>query len=80
MAMMECPHCGNDKSCVVDSRKCADGIRRRRECENCGERWTTYEFPSEMVRRMKELGIKIGIREGRKRAKHEQQHSVSVHN
>ena len=29
---------------------------------------------------MKELGIKIGIREGRKRAKHEQQNSVPVHN
>lgn len=42
---MKCPYCGflNDK--VVDSREREDGqqIRRRRECLQCGKRWTTYE-------------------------------------
>src|SRR3982750_4305515 len=42
---MKCPFCGfaNDK--VVDSResKEADSIRRRRECERCNKRFTTYE-------------------------------------
>lgn len=42
---MQCPRCQNEESRVVDSRK-ADGgqaIRRRRECTNCGYRYTTFE-------------------------------------
>ncbi len=39
------PHCGNNGSKVVDSRPTDDGraIRRRRECERCGFRFTTFE-------------------------------------
>lgn len=42
---MRCPKCTSIKSSVVDSRQAEDGntIRRRRECENCGHRFTTYE-------------------------------------
>ncbi|WP_250230070.1 transcriptional regulator NrdR [Anaeropeptidivorans aminofermentans] len=42
---MKCPFCGSIDSKVVDSRAMEDGkaIRRRRQCESCGERFTTYE-------------------------------------
>lgn len=42
---MKCPFCGVLQDRVVDSResKEADSIRRRRECEGCGKRFTTYE-------------------------------------
>jgi len=42
---MKCPYCGNVDTKVVDSRYSEDmgAIRRRRECLNCGKRFTTYE-------------------------------------
>ncbi|MDR0874594.1 MAG: transcriptional regulator NrdR [Clostridiales Family XIII bacterium] len=42
---MKCPYCGYPDSKVVDSRPTDEGqaIRRRRECEKCGRRFTTYE-------------------------------------
>lgn len=42
---MRCPYCGDDASRVVDTRMAAGGeeIRRRRECEECGRRFTTRE-------------------------------------
>jgi len=42
---MRCPACGNLRDRVVDSRQAEDGrsIRRRRECETCGGRFTTFE-------------------------------------
>jgi transcriptional repressor NrdR len=42
---MRCPVCGHEEDRVVDSRTAEDGraIRRRRECEACGNRFTTYE-------------------------------------
>ncbi|MDI6605187.1 MAG: transcriptional regulator NrdR [Thermoanaerobacteraceae bacterium] len=42
---MRCPYCGNLDSKVIDSRPTDDytSIRRRRECINCGKRFTTYE-------------------------------------
>lgn len=40
---MNCPYCGFYDSKVIDSREVNDGIRRRRECLNCGSRFTTYE-------------------------------------
>ncbi len=41
--MIKCPFCGDIDSKVIDSRGLNDGIRRRRECIACGERYTTYE-------------------------------------
>jgi len=42
---MKCPYCGNLDSKVIDSRFTEDkeSIRRRRECERCAKRFTTYE-------------------------------------
>lgn len=40
---MKCPFCGHDTSKVIDSRTTEAGIRRRRECEGCDERFTTVE-------------------------------------
>jgi len=42
---MKCPYCGNLETRVVDSRYSEDmeAIRRRRECQSCGKRFTTYE-------------------------------------
>jgi len=42
---MRCPFCGHDDSKVIDSRPTEEGvaIRRRRECINCTQRFTTYE-------------------------------------
>lgn len=40
---MKCPHCGEDSSRVVDTRTTGDGIRRRRACDACAKRFTTYE-------------------------------------
>jgi transcriptional repressor NrdR len=42
---MVCPFCGHDDTKVVDSRDTNDGraIRRRRECEKCQARFSTYE-------------------------------------
>ena len=42
---MKCPYCGNPDTKVIDSRPAEDGssIRRRRACDICGKRFTTYE-------------------------------------
>jgi transcriptional repressor NrdR len=40
---MICPYCEYYDSKVVDSRDSSDGIRRRRQCLQCGARFTTYE-------------------------------------
>ncbi|MCR4716820.1 MAG: transcriptional regulator NrdR [Lachnospiraceae bacterium] len=42
---MKCPFCAHDSTKVIDSRPADDNnsIRRRRECEKCGKRFTTYE-------------------------------------
>lgn len=42
---MKCPYCDNPDTRVIDSRPAEDGssIRRRRSCDTCGKRFTTYE-------------------------------------
>jgi transcriptional repressor NrdR len=40
---MKCPHCDQMATRVIDSRTAEHGVRRRRECQGCGERFTTYE-------------------------------------
>lgn len=40
---MRCPVCGAEDSRVVDSRTTADAVRRRRECQECASRFTTFE-------------------------------------
>ena len=42
---MHCPFCSADDTKVIDSRLANEGamVRRRRECQSCGERFTTFE-------------------------------------
>lgn len=58
---MNCPFCGKPNDRVVDSREVRDGseIRRRRECGECGRRFTTYE-------RVDELPATVVKRDGRR--------------
>ena len=48
--MIKCPYCGGEESTVVDSRRTGhetyqEGyVRRRRECDICGKRYSTYEI------------------------------------
>lgn len=46
---MRCPYCSYTENRVIDSRATRDGraVRRRRECQHCGERFTTYEVVEE---------------------------------
>lgn len=59
---MHCPHCATDNDKVLDSRSCEDGhaIRRRRYCNQCKKRFTTYE-------RVEHFGLQVikkdGVRE-----------------
>ncbi len=58
---MRCPYCGHGEDHVVDSREVREGseIRRRRECEACNRRFTTYE-------RLEELPALVVKRDGRR--------------
>ncbi len=58
---MKCPFCGEDSTKVVDSRDISEGrtIRRRRECEKCSRRFTTYE-------ELESLKIVVIKRDGRR--------------
>jgi transcriptional repressor NrdR len=40
---MKCPFCEASNARVIDTREVRDGIRRRRECQECRQRFTTYE-------------------------------------
>ena len=59
---MRCPKCHFNKSSVIDSRQAEEGatIRRRRECENCHYRFTTFERVELLPLR---VGQKVGARE-----------------
>jgi transcriptional repressor NrdR len=58
---MRCPYCHADDSRVIDSRELSNGdsIRRRRECGNCGRRFTTYE-------RVESGGLVVVKKDGRR--------------
>ncbi|MDO5561629.1 MAG: transcriptional regulator NrdR [bacterium] len=58
---MKCPFCGCSQGVVLDSRDTPDGeaVRRRRRCEKCGQRFTTYE-------RAEELEIRVIKKSGKK--------------
>ncbi|NNC40051.1 MAG: transcriptional repressor NrdR [Acidimicrobiia bacterium] len=55
---MNCPFCGSAETRVVDSRPAEQGraIRRRRECETCGDRFTTYERTESLLMVLKRSG------------------------
>ena len=60
---MKCPFCGHPKDKVVDSRESGNGdsIRRRRECIECGRRFTSYE-------RIEEIPYLVVKKDGRREA------------
>ena len=51
---MHCPFCGHEETKVIDSRLAGEGrqVRRRRECLNCAERFTTFETPELVAPRL----------------------------
>ncbi len=51
-----CPYCGHDNSRVIDTRDLGRMIRRRRECRQCGKRFTTYEQIAHVVSVVKSDG------------------------
>lgn len=55
---MHCPFCNADDTKVIDSRLVAEGnqVRRRRECNACGERFTTYETAELVMPRVVKQG------------------------
>lgn len=55
---MQCPFCGSAETRVVDSRPAEQGraIRRRRECEDCSDRFTTYERVESLLMVRKRTG------------------------
>ena len=46
---MHCPYCRHDDSRVIDSRSDGSAIRRRRQCPDCGRRFSTIETPMLLV-------------------------------
>ena len=67
---MHCPFCGADDTKVIDSRLVAEGdsVRRRRECQTCGERFTTFETAElVMPRVVKRDGTREPFDEGKLR-------------
>ncbi len=56
---MPCPFCGAEDSRVVDTRQVGDVVRRRRECQVCQRRFTTYE-------RVARASIMVVKRDGRR--------------
>ena len=76
-ATVECPFCHGDNDRVVDSRASGGAIRRRRECQACGRRFTTYERAESepRLRVIKKDGTRVAydrgkIRQGLMRALH----------
>ena len=60
---MKCPSCSHSETKVIDSRLNGDGtaIRRRRECEKCEYRFTTYEY-------VEQVPLMVVKKDGRRQA------------
>ncbi len=56
---MKCPYCSSSNSRVIDTREVGDAIRRRRECQDCSQRFTTYE-------RVAKVNLLVVKRDGRR--------------
>ncbi len=58
---MKCPYCHYEDTQVTDSRMAEDGsaIKRRRQCKNCGRRFTTYE-------RIERIGLTVVKKDGKR--------------
>jgi len=61
---MKCPYCENDTTKVVDSRETESRVRRRRECQECDRRFTTYETAEKLdIQVVKKDGAREEFRE-----------------
>ncbi len=56
---MKCPYCAKGDTKVIDTREVTDSVRRRRECLECGQRFTTYE-------RVAPVNLMVVKRDGRR--------------
>lgn len=56
---MKCPYCDKKATKVIDTREVGEGIRRRRECKSCQQRFTTYE-------RVAKTSLMVAKRDGRR--------------
>lgn len=65
---MHCPYCNATETKVIDSRLAAEGsqVRRRRECANCQERFTTFEMVEVVMPRIVKSSGKIEPYDGDK--------------
>jgi transcriptional repressor NrdR len=83
---MKCPYCGETDNKVMDSRLSKDGtvIRRRRECIDCGRRFTTYEqieeIPVMIIKKdgRREIFSREKVRQGMARACEKRNISVEI--
>jgi transcriptional repressor NrdR len=83
---MKCPYCGEIDNKVMDSRLSKDGtvIRRRRECIDCGRRFTTYEhieeIPVMIIKKdgRREVFSRDKVRQGMARACEKRNISVEI--
>ncbi len=58
---MKCPYCAKKDTRVIDTREVGEGVRRRRECRSCRQRFTTYE-------RVAKTSLLVVKRDGRREA------------
>jgi len=58
---VKCPYCGKKDTRVIDTRDIGEGVRRRRECKTCHQRFTTYE-------RVAKTSLLVVKRDGRREA------------
>ena len=54
---MRCIYCDHESTGVIDTRDSSDSVRRRRECNECGRRFTTYE-------KVEKLDLRVVKRDG----------------
>lgn len=54
---MRCIYCDHESTGVIDTRDSSDSVRRRRECKECGRRFTTYE-------KVEKLDLRVVKRDG----------------
>lgn len=62
---MRCPYCFHEETRVVDKRDADDATRRRRECEKCRKRFTSYERPEIQLTVIKKDGTKEAFDKGK---------------
>lgn len=52
---MQCPYCGSWQTRIIDSRMVGDRRRRRYECYDCKERFSTYEYGKKVADKIEDI-------------------------